>query len=156
MRGADPDRLRQRHFLHVHRARPSENSINDPHDDSADEQRQSHHPETFQVLANDFCESPRGNRGHHKCDEREAQRMREDGAIAAFALGKRANKLHDATPKINRQSENSSELDHDRVHFPEPVMQIDVEERFADAQMRSGTHRKKFGQSFDDTEKEGE
>ena len=80
--------------------------------------------------------------------------MREDGAIAAFALGKRANKLHDATPKINRQSENSSELDHNRVHFPEPIMKIDSQQRFADAQMRGGTYREKLGQSFDDSEKD--
>ena len=82
--------------------------------------------------------------------------MRKDGAIAAFALRKRANKPHNATPKVDRQSENGSELDHDRVHFPEPIMQIDMQEGFADAQMRRRTHRKKFGQSFDDSEKDGE
>ena len=82
--------------------------------------------------------------------------MRKDGAIAAFALGKRANKPHNATAKINGQSQNGSELDHDRVHFPEPIMQIHMQQRFADAQMRRGTNRKKFGQTFDDTEKEGE
>jgi hypothetical protein len=81
--------------------------------------------------------------------------MREDGAIAAFALRKRANKLQNATPKVNRQSENGSELDHDGVHFPEPIMQIDMQQRFANAQMRRGTHREKFGQSFDDSEKNG-
>src|SRR6478672_7286118 len=85
------------------------------------------------------------HRDHHKGDEREAQRMRQDGAIAAFAFWKRANKSHNATPKIHRQSENSSELDHDRVHFPEPIMQIDMQQRFADAQMSGGTHRKKLG-----------
>jgi hypothetical protein len=35
-------------------------------------------------------------------------------------------------------------------------MQIDMQQRFADAQMRGGTHRKKFGQSLDDAEKHGE
>jgi hypothetical protein len=34
-------------------------------------------------------------------------------------------------------------------------MQIDVQQRFADAQMRSGTHGKKLGQSLDDAEKHG-
>ena len=81
--------------------------------------------------------------------------MRQDGAIAAFAIRKRANKPHNATPKINRQSENGSELDHDRVHFPEPIMQIDMQQRFADAQMRGRTDRKKLGQSLDNAEKDG-
>jgi hypothetical protein len=149
LRRADPNRLRQRHFLHVHRARPSEHGVNDPHDNPADEQRPSHHPETFQVFANDFCESPRRNRGHHKCDKREAQRVREDGAIAAFALRKCADKFDNATPKINRLSENGSELDDDCVHFPKPIMQIDMQQRFADAQVRGRTHRKKFSKSLD-------
>jgi hypothetical protein len=30
-----------------------------------------------------------------------------------------------------------------------------MQERFANAQMRGGTHGKKFGQSFDDSEKDG-
>jgi hypothetical protein len=34
-------------------------------------------------------------------------------------------------------------------------MQIDMQQRFADAQMRGGTHRKKLGQSLDDPEKHG-
>jgi hypothetical protein len=39
-------------------------------------------------------------------------------------------------PKINWQSENGAQLYHDRVHLPEAIVQIDVEERFANAQMR--------------------
>src|SRR5262249_2861142 len=100
-----------------------------------------------------FRQSPRRNRRHDKCDEREAQQMREDGSIAAFALRKRANKPYDAVPKINGQSENSAELDHDRVHLPETIVQVDVQERFTDAQMRSRAYRKKFGQSFNDSQK---
>jgi hypothetical protein len=34
-------------------------------------------------------------------------------------------------------------------------MQIDMQQRFADAQMRRRTYRKKFGQSLDHSEKNG-
>jgi hypothetical protein len=82
--------------------------------------------------------------------------MRQDSAIAAFAVWKRANESHNAPPKINRQSEDGPELDHNCVHFPEPIVQIDMQQRFADPQMGSGTHRKKLGQSLYDAEKHRE
>jgi hypothetical protein len=57
-------------------------------------------------------------------------------------------------PKINRQREDRTELNHDRVHLPEAIVKIDVQQRLADAQMRGGAYREKFGQSFDDAEKD--
>ena len=53
-----------------------------------------------------------------------------------FPLRKGTDKLYDAVPKIHWQSENGSELDHNRVHFPEAIVQVDVQERFTNAQMR--------------------
>ena len=70
-------------------------------------------------------------------------------------FGNVLNKSHNATPQINGQSENGSELDDDCVHFPEAILQIDMQQRLADAQVCGGTHRKKFGQSFDDPEQDG-
>ena len=145
MRRSDPDRLRQGHLLHVRCSRPRKNGVNNPHDDSANQQRQGHHPQTFQVFADDFSQRPRRNRGHGKCDDRKTQWMRDDGAIPAFSLRKGTNKLHDAVPKIHWQSENGTELDHNRVHFPEAIVEVDVQERFANAQMRGRAHRKEFG-----------
>src|SRR4030095_3751268 len=81
--------------------------------------------------------------------------MREDCAIAAFALWKSAEKFYNATPKINRQSENGSELDHDCVHFPKAILQIDMQQRLADSQVRGRTYRKKFSQSLDNSEEDG-
>jgi hypothetical protein len=62
--------------------------------------------------------------------------MCQNGAIAALASRERANKVHDAVPKINRQRQNGAELDNDRVHFPKAVVKIDMQQRFADPQMR--------------------
>jgi hypothetical protein len=57
----------------------------------------------------------------------------EDGTIPALSARKRTNELHDLLPKINRQSENGAELDHNCIHLPEAIVQVDVEERFANA-----------------------
>jgi hypothetical protein len=62
--------------------------------------------------------------------------MRENRAIAAFAFWKRANKLQDAVPKLKGLRENVAELENDRIHFPETVVKVDMQQRFADAQMR--------------------
>ena len=80
--------------------------------------------------------------------------MCENRAIAAFTFWKSANKLQDTLPKINRQRQNSAELDDDRVHLPETILEIDVQERFADAQMCGRAYREKLGQPFDDAEKD--
>ena len=80
--------------------------------------------------------------------------MCQNGAIAALASRERANELYDAVPKINRQRQDGAKLDNDRVHFPEPVVQIDVQQGFADTQMRGRAYGKKFSQSFDDSEKD--
>jgi hypothetical protein len=63
--------------------------------------------------------------------------MCQNSAIAALAPWERANKLQDAVPKINRQRQNGAELDNDRVHLPKAVVKIDMQQRFANTQMRS-------------------
>ena len=70
--------------------------------------------------------------------------MRQKIAIAAFAFWKRAEKFQDPIPKINRQCQDRAQLNHDRVHLPEAVVQIEIEERFNDSQMPGRTHRQKF------------
>ena len=80
--------------------------------------------------------------------------MREDRAIAGFAFWKGPKKRQDALPKINRQRQNCAKLNDDGVHFPETVMKVDMQQRFADAQVCGRAYRKKFGQPFDDPEKD--
>src|SRR5579884_130302 len=81
--------------------------------------------------------------------------MCKEIAVAVCASGKGGDKLQNAIPKIHWQCQDRAQLDHNGVHLPEPVVQIDPQQRFADAQMRSGAHGKEFGQSFHDAEENG-
>ena len=80
--------------------------------------------------------------------------MVEPGPIAANAARKGRQKLADPLAEIDRQAKDCAELDHDRKHLPVAVREVDAEKRFRDAQMRSGTDRKKFGDSFDNAQQE--
>ena len=82
--------------------------------------------------------------------------MGEDGAIATFAARKRGQKLEDSVPKINRQRQDRAELNHDRVHLPEAVVEIEAEHGFHDAKMSGRADRQKFGQSLNQSEQKGE
>src|SRR5437764_10058430 len=75
--------------------------------------------------------------------------MGQEIAIAPFAFWKCAKKFQDSFPKINRQRQDRAELDHNRVHLPEAVVQIQLEERFDDAEMSSRAHWQELGQTFD-------
>ena len=121
----------------MHRAWSCENGVNDPHHDSADEKGEGHHPEIFQVFADLFRKCPRWNCCYNKRYQGKTERICQNGAIAARASRERANKLQDAAPKINRQRQNGAELDNDRVHFPKAIVKIDMQQGFADTQMRS-------------------
>ena len=80
--------------------------------------------------------------------------MSQEIAITALAFRKCAEKFQDPFPKINRQRQDCAKLNDDRVHFPKAVSQIEMEQRFDDAQMSGRAHRQKFGQSFNDTEQD--
>src|SRR5207248_1639634 len=99
LRCTDPYCLRQGHFFHVHRAWPCEESVNDPHHDSADEKGEGHHPEIFQVFADLFRKCPRWNCCYNKRYQGKTERICQNGAIAARASRERANKLQDAPPR---------------------------------------------------------
>src|SRR6266496_2496069 len=64
----------------------------------------------------------------HSCDDKrhqcQAQWMRQDGAISAFASWKCADELPNAVPKIYRQCQHRTELNDNRVHFPETILKI--------------------------------
>ena len=80
--------------------------------------------------------------------------MSKHSPVAALTGGESAEKFEDAIPKINRQRQDRAELDHDRVHLPEAVVQVELEERFDDPEMSGRAHRQKFRQAFDNTEQD--
>ena len=71
--------------------------------------------------------------------------MGEKVAVPAFSRWKGGEKFQDSIPEINRQRENRSQLNHNRVHFPEAVVQIEMQQCFDDPQMRGRADRQKFG-----------
>src|SRR6202030_2858272 len=95
--------------------------VDEPHDDSADKQAHPHDVETLEMLADDFRKQECGNCGDDKRDDNEAERMREDGAVTAFAARKCGEKFRDALSEIDRKAEDRAELDDDRVHLPVAV-----------------------------------
>ena len=133
--------------------RPRERCIDNPHHDSADEQREADHPKALQVFSYHFRQQPGWNRGHDERDDGQAEGMRQKIAITALTSRICREEFQDPVPKINRQGQDRAELDHDRVHLPKAVVQIEIEERFDDAEMTGRTHRQKFGQPFNNAEK---
>ena len=62
--------------------------VHDPHHDSADQQSAAHDVQTLQMLADHLGEQKGGDRGHHKSHDDEAQRVRQERAVAPGALRK--------------------------------------------------------------------
>src|SRR5690349_19757487 len=79
--------------------------------------------------------------------------MRQHGAVAPLSFGKRGEKFDDALAEIYRQREDRSDLNNNRVHFPVAAGQAHMQKSLADAQMRRGADGKKFGEAFDDAQK---
>src|ERR1700739_1471259 len=124
--------------------------VNEPHDDSADQQTHTHDVEALEMLTDNFRKQECGYWGDDEGDDNEAGWMREDGAVAAFTARKCGEKFRDALAEIDRQTEDRAELDDDCVHLPVAVAEIDVGKEFGDAQMRGGADGYEFGAAFDD------
>ena len=58
-----------------------------PHYDPADDQAHADDVEALEMLADNFRQQKSGERGDEESDDHEAERMREDGAVAALACG---------------------------------------------------------------------
>jgi hypothetical protein len=99
-----------------------------------------------------LCQKERRDRRYHESDQRQAQRMVQDGALASFAPGKCGDKLRNARVEIHRQAKNGAQLNHDRIHLPVSAGKADMEQRFSDSQMCSGAYRYKFRQSLHDSQ----
>src|ERR1700720_2829626 len=132
------------------------NRVNEPQHDSAHEQAHAHDIEALEMLADNFRKQECGDCGDDEGDDNEAEWMREDGAVAAFAARKCGEKFRDALAEIDRQAKDRAELDDDRVHLPVVVAEIDVKQEFGDAQMRGGADGYEFGKAFYDAEDERE
>ena len=74
--------------------------------------------------------------------------MRERGAVLALAARKRGDKPGNARAEIYRQAEDCAQLDHDGIHLPERIVEMDVQQRFCNAQVRRGTYRQKLCKTF--------
>jgi len=108
------------------------------------------------MLADDFCEQECRESGDDEGDDDEAEWMREDGAVAAFALRKCGKEFRNALAEIDWKAKDCAELDDDCVHLPVAVAEVDVEQGFGDAKMGGGADWNEFGETFDDAEDEGE
>ena len=135
-------------------ARARNHCIDNPHHNSADEQRQRHHGQALQIFTNQLCRCPRRKGRHHESDHRETYRMSNKVAVTAFAPRKCAEELNDPLPKINRQRQNRAQLDHDRVHLPKTIVEIEIEQRLSNAEMRGRAHGEEFGEPFNDPEQD--
>src|SRR6516162_9119418 len=81
--------------------------------------------------------------------------MRDDVAIASFAARKCAHEFENAAEVEQEQGQNGAGLDDDRVHLPVSVVEVDLHQRFGDAQVRGGTDRKKFGEPLNNAQNGG-
>src|SRR5205814_196734 len=95
----------------------------------------AHHLQALKILADNFRQQKRGNCRDDERDQREADRVREYSAVAAFSLRKCGKELRDARAKVDRQAENRAELDNDRIHLPIAVRQADVEQSLGNSEM---------------------
>src|SRR5262245_20537798 len=76
--------------------------------------------------------------------------MRESRPVPVFAARECAQEVCNPRTKINRQAQNRSQLNHDCVHLPVAVAQINVKEEFGNSQMGGRAYWQEFRQAFDD------
>ena len=132
-----------------------EKKVDRPHHDATDQKRPAHDCEAFEILTNLFLKKKRWHRRDHERNQRQAERVGQDRAIATFASRKSGDELQNASSKINRQGQNRAELNNDGVHFPKTVAQIEMEQRFRNAQVGRRTYGQKLRHSFNNAEEHG-
>src|SRR5712691_10952860 len=108
------------------------------------------------MLANYLSQQERGNGSDHKRNRCQSEWMRQCSSVPIFAMRKGAQKFCNSRAKINRKAQDRSQLDHDRVHLPISISEIDVKQRFGNSQVRRGTDGQKFGQTFNDAKHDGQ
>src|SRR6267143_2615314 len=108
------------------------------------------------MFANHFSQQERRNRCDHKSDGGEAQRMRQESPVAAFASWKCGQKFRDALAEINGQNGDRAQLDRNRVHFPITAIQAHIHQRFSNALMRGRADGQILRQSFNDAKQHGQ
>ena len=160
---SNPHCLANRHLLHIGgQTAASEgfvlralvHGIDDPHDNSANDQRPGHDVNVFQVLADDLGQQKCRERGADEGNDGQRERMSEHRAITAFALREVAHELNNARPEVNGQAKNRAQLDDDGEHLPVAVGQVEAEKRLANSQVRRRADGKKFSQAFNDAQQD--
>src|SRR5437660_3779976 len=82
--------------------------------------------------------------------------MGKCSAIAILALRKCAQKFRDSGAKINWQTQDRAQLDHDGVHLPVAIRQAHVKQRFGNPQVSRGTDRQELREPFNNAENDGQ
>src|SRR5260370_22107650 len=116
---SDPDGLQRRHLLHalgleaaVSRSL-AEPCVDDPHNDSANQQGPSDYRQAFQVVSDFLVQQPCWAGRDHKGDQDQREWMREDGADAWLAAGEGRKEPADLRAEVDRQTKNRAELNDD-------------------------------------------
>src|SRR5579864_576600 len=104
------------------------------------------------MFADDFCKQKRGPGSDHECDQDKRERVVHCGLVAALAMRKTTYEFVDARTEVDGKAQDRAKLDYDRVHLPISVAKVYAEKALGDAQVRGRAHRKKFGETFDDTQ----
>src|SRR6185312_14302755 len=76
--------------------------------------------------------------------------------MSILAPRKGGEKSSNPVAEVHRQAQNGTQLNHDAVHLPVSVGQAEVKNRLRNAQVRGGTDRKKFRESLDDSQDDGQ
>ncbi len=97
------------------------------------------------MLANDFGQQKRRNRGHNEGNQSQRQWVIDRRSITVFSVREVVSELDDAIPEIQRQAQDGAQLDDDREHLPVPIAEVDTEERLCNPQVRRRADGKKFG-----------
>lgn len=87
------------------------------------------------MFADDLGQQQRWNGCANKRNHYQSQRVCERRAVLSFAMRKSRKESANARPEVNRQAENGPQLNHNGVHLPEWIIELNVEQRFTDPQM---------------------
>ena len=105
---------------HTHR-------VDHPHHDTADEQRERHHAQAFQMLSDDLDQQQRRYRRADECYQGQRDGVSQQGAIAALSLGGKVRKNSRMRPvKSTTSAIMAPSWITDRIHLPVRAGQVDV------------------------------
>src|SRR5262245_48587756 len=108
------------------------------------------------MFSNHFGQQKRGNRCNHESHCCKAQWVREQRSVAALASWKSRKESSNSFPEIDRQAGDCPQLNHNRIHLPIAAGEVDMQQRFAEAQMCRRANGKKLCQTLDNSQQHGQ